>query len=162
MTKFKGDNGTQYSAISLDMSLSEYLGKYQGERFLNMTHFLECMDGKMPMEFWQWLLEPVKPKEGKMIVSCKRDENKKALLWHYADRLAVCADVFCSLDNDSQDYIIKARKQSAPIWWRGDLIENFKTIARESYRYGQLDDDRKVNYRQSCMKQVKRMLSHGN
>jgi len=116
---------------------------------------LGFMGDKKPIEFWMWLIE--QPKDGEF----KQNKGKR-LVWPYVDRLAMCAAKFIRLSDEEQGYILKARKQDKPIWWRGDDMENFRKIARETYRYNQLDDAKRDEYRRSAMAQVRRMVAHGN
>lgn len=109
--------------------------KYPSAIFLRK----QFMGGIEPLEFWRWLFEPECPTEG---IRQKGD----SVTWPYADRLVRCATAFMSIDQEDQDYILRARKIEKPIWWRGENISAFKPIAREAYRFGQLHEAEKIRY----------------
>jgi len=145
-----------------DVTIEGYIWKYyidsspdHGMKYPRVVlQQLGFMGDKKPLEFWMWLLEP--PKDGEF-----KQTKGKRLVWPYVDRLAIGAAKFVRLDGDSQGYVLKARGQDKPIWWRGGDMENFRKIARETYRYNQLDDGQRESYRRSAMAQVRRMVAHG-
>lgn len=148
-------DGGNFPKVYEDISPESYVRKYFIEpsedhpmKFPRaILERLGFMGGLSPMDFWMWLLEP--PQLGE-----HRHMKGQRLVWGYVDRLANCAAIFVGLNQESQNYILKARMQEKPIWWRGDAMENFKAIARESYRYNQLTDDEKMIYRRSALKQA--------
>jgi hypothetical protein len=153
MKNFKSENGGLPSPDLMDMTMEGYIWKYyidsspdHGMKYPRVVlQQLGFMGDKKPLEFWMWLLEP--PKDGEF-----KQTKGKRLVWPYVDRLAICAAKFVGLDGESQGYVLKARGQDKPIWWRGDLMENFKAAARETYRYDydQLDEAQKAQYRRWC------------
>lgn len=144
-----------------DMTLEGYIRKYFIDPSIDhpmkfpkvILERLGFMGSLMPIEFWTWLLEQPYYDESRRM-------DKKKLIWKYADRIAQCAAIFVNLPEKDQDYILKARRQEQPIWWRGDTMDNFRRIAKETYSYHQLTEEEKIKYRKSCMMQVKRMTSH--
>lgn len=110
----------------------------------------EIMGEMIPLDFWVWLLEPPKFHE-------KQRYDRNRMLWSYGDRVALCAAKFVLLDAGSKEFIVKVRNMPAPIFWRGDEIDFFKKIARETYRYNQLSAEDKITYQRSALSQAQRM-----
>jgi hypothetical protein len=142
-----------------DLTIEGYIRKYyidpSPDNGMNYPRVilerLEFMGDKSPIEFWMWLLEL--PKDGEF-----KQKKGRRLVWGYVDRLAICAAKFIELDDESRNYILRARNQEKPIWWRGDGMDVSKFIARETYRYNQMDDDEKLKYRRSAMKQARAVM----
>ena len=106
---------------------------------------LPFMGDMLPMDFWKWLLEPQCSTE-------LRYTKGRRIVWGYVDRIANCAAKFVALDQESQKYILKARKQEQPIWWRGDTMDDFRVIARESFKYNQMTETEQKEYRMSSLR----------
>ncbi|MFA5875235.1 MAG: hypothetical protein WC901_00910 [Candidatus Margulisiibacteriota bacterium] len=137
---------------SLDISIPMYISTYHEKRHKEFNKQLPVMSGELPLLFYQFLLEQPAGNEGRRFVGDR-------IVWPYVDRLVNCALIFSKMGKDDQEYIVKARKQETPIWWRGDEMENFKIIARESYRFNQMSEEDKQKYKKSAMIQVARMTS---
>jgi hypothetical protein len=151
MAKY-ADN-SNFIPVSVDMSPASYITDYyispsddHAIKYPNaILEHLDFMGNLSAIEFWMWLLEPSKPGED-------RHMRGKRIVWGYVDRLAQCAAIFVGLNSENQQYILKARKQEQPIWWRGDKMEMFKRIARESYKYNQLSESEQAVYKKNAFK----------
>jgi hypothetical protein len=160
MANKKHEDGQKELPNFQDMTLEGYITKYyiepskdHGMKYPRVIlERMGFMGHLAPMEFWIWLLEPPKLNEVRVMTGNR-------LVWPYADRLANNAAKFVKLEEKDQDYVMKARRQNPPIWWRSDEMENFRAIAKESYRYNQLSDEEKAQYQKSVMAQARRLAA---
>ena len=149
MAKYS-DSGN-YAMPHDDISLDGYIRKYFIEPSENHAQKcpikilwqLDFMGDLTPIQFWCWLFEQPKPGEDKHVKG-----------WGYASRIANYAAKFVLLNQRDQEFILKARRLENPIWWRGEIIESFKAIAKESHRFNQLSESEKRAYRHNAFKQA--------
>ena len=150
MAHFKKANIDSIPVLSLEITLYEYLGKF------SKFKALPEMGGEMPDKFYQNLFEQQKHNEGKEI-RAKRYNNdsgdNRYLYWPYGDRIVGLARKYQSLPKRAREYILRCRESD--VYWRGDEIDDFKTVVKLTLSHRKLSPLKKIEYRRSVMAQAK-------
>lgn len=120
----------------LNITLNDYVLQFNhGYRVFD---HIGIMNGKPSQLFWTHLFEPSNNE-------CKRLTNESRVSWPYADRLIYLINKFKKEPERNQNYILKAREIN--IFWRGDDIDMFRRIVRETLKFRKLDASEKEEYK---------------
>lgn len=150
MSKFQ-KKSQDIEKLPLDASLFEWFHEY-GNDLSDLNDF----EGATKHDFYEWLLEKPDYHEKQQIRWTKPKNNaditEQYLHWSYGDRIIYCAKKYQLLSKRERDYIIKCRKKD--IYWRGDDIEAFMVIVKETLKFRLLTPIEKAKYKKSAKQRL--------
>ena len=109
------------------------------------------MNNETAIIFYQNLFEPKLDREKKQML-LRRNNDEQYLSWPYADRIAYLASKYQTLSKKCREYIVRCRESE--IFWRGDEIEKFRKIVRETLIVRKKTPIEKAQYKKNILARV--------